>query len=808
MTSSKLFKKIFKWLLASNLLVILMLIMVILFIITGITTNDSGRIVTTLTGDYTQTTASIFDSNKASGASSLSTNGWSEEWVNQFYMNASDPPYIDGEYIDNFLKNYYSDSPLIGYGETIKQFADYYGVSVGAFIGQIAKETTFGRASCGGDYNFGCIMWTADQGLPKKYAVDREWIDPPTIEAGIESYFHLVRTNYIDKGFVQYDAYLERYSPTFENNQATFKNIMWGALKAFGYDTSDTNTKQKYAPADEQIDGKMDGSTVVTSNNTSSSSSSTLSIDLSNTRLSTLTLSWKSAIEKEMNQQGLDQKYLPILLGILQNESGGGGVVDIFQASESKGWSMNDPRMTSELMSIQVAVEHFKRVADKAERYGKSIWAVVAGYNFGDAFLDYLNRTNQDWTIEVAKEYSATVVAPSLGNTNRQQAPFVNDVSMSYGIPYYYWNGGNFHYVPMLMYALGYDLDEIKAIALNGGNELKSMAFMNDSEINNEEFSLAGDSFINEIKNVFSDRFISGYVYYLDYNDLKTLRGLEDNIILSIGNDTEIDSEYLRQILNYVTYKNIYITVPFKGILETEDEDGNIIEVDLSDSYRQQINKIAFEYDNVKVFDWSSYAKPNRSNYFDNENRMTESGKKAYVNYLFNSISRLKPKLKSPQYLFNKFQEGVEQTSNLGSNLVEIAKTQLGMPYSWGGGGKEGATTGIYDPSVQDATNIVGFDCSGFMQFVYYQAYGIDIGDWTVPQEKSGTRINIDELEVGDLLFWGSSGATIHVAMYIGDNQLIESSMPGHPISIRPMRSFDFAIRVDVERLKQEQGIK
>lgn len=123
-----------------------------------------------------------------------------------------------------------------------------------------------------------------------------------------------------------------------------------------------------------------------------------------------------------------------------------------------------------EYQSIEIGVEHFKNTLNKTNQYGKSIWAAVAGYNFGHAFLDYLNRTDQDWSIEVAKEYSATVVAPSLGNTTREQAPYVNDVSMSYNIPYYYWNGGNFHYVPMLMWNLGYSLDEIREMALSGAS--------------------------------------------------------------------------------------------------------------------------------------------------------------------------------------------------------------------------------------------------------------------------------------------------------------------------------------------------
>ena len=93
------------------------------------------------------------------------------------------------------------------------------------------------------------------------------------------------------------------------------------------------------------------------------------------------------------------------------------------------------------------------------------------------------------------------------------------------------------------------------------------------------------------------------------------------------------------------------------------------------------------------------------------------------------------------------------------------------------------------------------------MQWIYYTAYGVDIGDWTEPQKISGQRISSSDLQVGDLLFWGEP-TTYHVAMYIGDNQLIESSTPGNPIGIHPMRGYDFIVRPDIEKLKSQQGVE
>ena len=195
-----------------------------------------------------QLNTSNFDSSKRSGATAISTTGWDETWVNNFKMNQADPPYVNGDYIDTFLKTYYSDSPLIGHGQTIKEMSDYFGVSVGAAIGVWAKETTFGRGHPGKvDHNYGCIRWTSGSGYPAVTYAGSKWNKYPNVKTGLAAWFKLVRWEYIEKGYVTYKDFLNRYSPSFENNQATFKNIMWGALKSFGYQTPDSTVKSNYS---------------------------------------------------------------------------------------------------------------------------------------------------------------------------------------------------------------------------------------------------------------------------------------------------------------------------------------------------------------------------------------------------------------------------------------------------------------------------------------------------------------------------------------------------------------------------------
>ncbi|CZQ93053.1 polyprotein glycoprotein m g2 transmembrane nonstructural membrane contains: precursor signal [Trichococcus palustris] len=113
-------------------------------------------------------------------------------------------------------------------------------------------------------------------------------------------------------------------------------------------------------------------------------------------------------------------------------------------------------------------------------------------------------------------------------------------------------------------------------------------------------------------------------------------------------------------------------------------------------------------------------------------------------------------------------------------DVVAIAAKYIGVPYVWGG----------KTPS--------GFDCSGFTQYVFREAYGIDIGSYTVPQENSGTQIPVSSAQAGDLLFWGSAGSTYHVAIYVGGGQYIHAPQPGETVTYSSynVAGAAFAVRV------------
>jgi cell wall-associated NlpC family hydrolase len=83
------------------------------------------------------------------------------------------------------------------------------------------------------------------------------------------------------------------------------------------------------------------------------------------------------------------------------------------------------------------------------------------------------------------------------------------------------------------------------------------------------------------------------------------------------------------------------------------------------------------------------------------------------------------------------------------------------------------------------------FDCSSLMLQAYRTA-GILLPRVSRDQYHAGALLPIEQAKPGDLLFWAydiSNPATIHhVAMYLGDNKIVEAQQTGVPVHIRAVR--------------------
>ena len=106
--------------------------------------------------------------------------------------------------------------------------------------------------------------------------------------------------------------------------------------------------------------------------------------------------------------------------------------------------------------------------------------------------------------------------------------------------------------------------------------------------------------------------------------------------------------------------------------------------------------------------------------------------------------------------------------------VIARAESQIGIPYVWGGGDANGATMGL---DGQGYNGQAGFDCSGLVLYAYSGA-GISLPHYTGYQYQRGTQIPVDQVERGDLLFWGNQGSQ-HVAIYLGDGMMLEAPQTG-----------------------------
>ena len=114
--------------------------------------------------------------------------------------------------------------------------------------------------------------------------------------------------------------------------------------------------------------------------------------------------------------------------------------------------------------------------------------------------------------------------------------------------------------------------------------------------------------------------------------------------------------------------------------------------------------------------------------------------------------------------------------------VIARGGSQRGVPYSWGGGAINGPSTGVD----QDAGK-VGYDCSGFTRYAF-AGVGVQIPKYSGDQYEVGRHIAPSQAKRGDLIFYGPGGSQ-HVAIYLGNGQMLESSSAAGQVTVSPLRT-------------------
>lgn len=145
----------------------------------------------------------------------------------------------------------------------------------------------------------------------------------------------------------------------------------------------------------------------------------------------------------------------------------------------------------------------------------------------------------------------------------------------------------------------------------------------------------------------------------------------------------------------------------------------------------------------------------------------TEDSDKAYIATRDNNVEvryALAEAIK-----FSPVEEAAQAAASLRSRLVNYALQFVGNRYVWGG---------------TSLTN--GVDCSGFTMQVM-KNFGVSLPHYSGSQAQMGKAVNSSQMRPGDLIFYANSSGTVnHVAIYIGNGQIVHAASSRSGIKISP----------------------
>jgi cell wall-associated NlpC family hydrolase len=114
--------------------------------------------------------------------------------------------------------------------------------------------------------------------------------------------------------------------------------------------------------------------------------------------------------------------------------------------------------------------------------------------------------------------------------------------------------------------------------------------------------------------------------------------------------------------------------------------------------------------------------------------------------------------------------------------VIRRGGSQIGVPYSWGGGSLNGPSEGVdYD------TGKIGYDCSGFTRYAF-AGVGVQIPKYSGDQYNAGRPIPPSQAKRGDLIFYGPGGSQ-HVTIFLGNGKMLEASGSAGKVTVSPVRT-------------------
>lgn len=221
--------------------------------------------------------------------------------------------------------------------------------------------------------------------------------------------------------------------------------------------------------------------------------------------------------------------------------------------------------------------------------------------------------------------------------------------------------------------------------------------------------------------------------------------------VVSAGVATAMEQIDDETVLAAATAPSVVEGYSLLGVVEAEDGYINIREEMSTDS--EVVGKIRKDAicEVVSIEDgWCEIESGDIKGYISNDYLITGVDANEKAEAMMAEGKELETAITMTEYRYGK---GV---TDIQMEICEYARQFVGNPYVWGG------------------TSLTkGADCSGFTLSVYIK-YGVSLPHSSKAQANCGTRIDVSEVQPGDLVFYGGKNIH-HVAMYIGNGQVVHA---------------------------------